>query len=224
MTVVPEAYFVTEVERQLAERRRRWRPLGWLLLASLVAGLLLAISAIALFTDNGTPRYADPVEHFKYSSIGSEPENGIPYRVWQALPGLFPTEFGKQRDYTAFGFLYETDATGARRDLPIGVSRRTVRGVDLVWLNCAVCHTGTYRSRPGEPVRIAPGMPSNNLDLGRFIKFILRPRPTTASRPIGCARRRGHRQTIRHRRESGLKYVAAAAARRLGPRRARSNC
>ncbi len=34
-------------------------------------------------------------------------------------------------------------------DLPIGVSRRVMSGVERVWLNCSVCHVGTYRL-PGD--------------------------------------------------------------------------
>ena len=51
--------------------------------------------------------------------------------------------------------------------------KRDYQGVDLVWFNCAVCHTGTYRtSENGARVTVA-GMPSNNLDLYRFIRFVL---------------------------------------------------
>ncbi|WP_448951296.1 c-type cytochrome [Labrys neptuniae] len=170
---MPEPYFVTEVERQLAERRRKWQPVRIVLIAVLIAILYLAVTAAALFTRNDTPRYGDVVEHFKYGSIGSEPESGIPYRVWQALPKLFPEAFEGRDDYSAFGFLYEKDALGRQRDLPIGVSRRTVRGVDMVWLNCAVCHTGTYRRSPDGPRVIVPAMPSNNLQFERFVRVVL---------------------------------------------------
>src|SRR5215471_8084446 len=43
--------------------------------------------------------------------------------------------------YRRFGLLYENEQS----ELPIGMSRRIVTGVDRVWLNCAVCHVGTYR-------------------------------------------------------------------------------
>src|SRR5262249_36473461 len=47
-----------------------------------------------------------------------------------------------------------------------------------VWFNCATCHTGTVTTAdPNDPQRtvrhIVPGMPSNNLDLYRFIRFLL---------------------------------------------------
>jgi mono/diheme cytochrome c family protein len=124
------------------------------------------------FTRSGTPEFASEVEHFKYGSIGSEPASGLPYYVWQALPALFPEVFNGH-DYSVFGFLYETDADGHKRDLPIGISRREVNGVELAWMNCAVCHTGTVRENAQQAPRVIAGMPSNNLDLHRFVKFIL---------------------------------------------------
>jgi hypothetical protein len=127
---------------------------------------------------NRTPHYADIVEEFKYGSIGAEQNSGIPYRIWRALPGLFPDAFEGRKDYASFGFLYENDAGGQPRDLPIGIARRVYRGVEVVWFNCATCHTGSVsRVDSGEPqhtVRVTvPGMPSNNLNLYRFIRFLL---------------------------------------------------
>jgi mono/diheme cytochrome c family protein len=170
---MPEAYFVTEVERQLAERRKKWHLLRIILIALAVAIAYLALTGLVMFTRNGTPRYGNIVQHFKYGSIGSETNSGIPYRVWMAMPKLFPEAFGNRDDYSTFGFLYEKDARGRQRDLPIGVSRRTVHGVDLVWLNCAVCHTGTYRLKDGDPHTIVPAMPSNNLKFETFVRFVL---------------------------------------------------
>ncbi|MGS4768172.1 hypothetical protein ACLGJF_19595, partial [Acinetobacter baumannii] len=33
--------------------------------------------------------YKDDLDHFKYGSLGSEHEFGIPYWIWRALPELF---------------------------------------------------------------------------------------------------------------------------------------
>ena len=108
-----------------------------------------------------------------YGSIGAETESGLPYAVWKALPTLYPAEFEGRNDYSAFGFLYEKGADGKQKDLPIGISRRTVHGIDVVWFNCATCHVGTWRETPDAPPHVVPGMPSNNLDLYRFIRFVL---------------------------------------------------
>ena len=84
-------------------------------------------------------------QHFMYGSIGAEPHSGLPYWLWKTLPSLYPAEFAGRNDYSAFGFLYEKDADGKQRDLPIGISRRQVQGVDVVWFNCGTCHVGTWR-------------------------------------------------------------------------------
>ncbi len=168
--------FVTAVQRHSA--RSRWRRTAILIVVAIIfligfVALILGGVALARFSDSSTPHYENIVEHFKYGSIGSEPESGLPYWLWQALPKLYPEEFKGRDDYKAFGFLYEEDEDGSQRDLPIGVSQRRVSGVDLVWLNCAVCHTGTVRMTEDEAPTIIPAMPSNNLDLMRFIEVVL---------------------------------------------------
>jgi mono/diheme cytochrome c family protein len=162
----------------LARRRRLLLPFGLLLVVALLVGLAALVGGGLLYRKYGrdvteSPRIADAAEHFKYGSIGSEVSSGIPYWSWQAMPRLFPDEFRGRRDYAAFGFLYERDARGRQRDLPIGVSRRRYRGVDMVWFNCAVCHTGTWRPDAASRPRIVAGMPSNNLDFGGFVGFLL---------------------------------------------------
>ena len=61
--------------------------------------------------------------------------------------------------------------TDPRYALPVGMSMRNVRGIDLVYLNCAVCHTGTVRDAPGATPRVVAGMPANTFDLGAFTQF-----------------------------------------------------
>jgi len=174
---------VTAVENAL---HRRWRLLlpVYVILAIIaligIIGTILGVVLLWQLAQNRTPYYADIVEDFKYGSIGAEPHSGIPYRIWRALPALFPEHFGGLQDYSAFGFLYENDANGRQRDLPIGISRRTYRNVDVVWFNCATCHTGTVTATMRDADaqlstgrHIIPGMPSNNLNLERFIRFLL---------------------------------------------------
>jgi hypothetical protein len=174
---------VTAVQEAL---HRRWRLLipVYILLAIIVligiVGAILALILLWQLAQNRTPHYADIIEEFKYGSIGTEPHSGIPYRIWRALPTLFPEDFAGRQDYSAFGFVYESDADGRQRELPIGISRRTYRDVDIVWFNCATCHTGTVSATMTDPNgrqrtgrHIIPGMPSNNLYLERFIRFLL---------------------------------------------------
>jgi mono/diheme cytochrome c family protein len=165
-------------------RSWRWQAPLYVLAAVVVllgiVGLIFALIMLWQILQNRTPHYADISDHFKYGSIGAEPNSGIPYRIWRALPTLFPESFQNRDDYSAFGFLYENDAQGRRLDLPIGIARREHRGVEIVWFNCATCHTGTVtatlrdengRERTGRHVVL--GMPSNNLALQDFIRFLL---------------------------------------------------
>ncbi|MEO0989974.1 MAG: c-type cytochrome [Pseudomonadota bacterium] len=161
--------YPTAVEAELARQRRTFW--GWvrrILGLGLLFALILAVLVLIRIAGAGTPGYKDVSDHFKYGSIGSETASGIPERVWLALPHLFPEYFGGRTDYAAFGFLYDDD-----RELPIGISQRTRLGVDLVWFNCALCHAGTYRADADADPVIVLGMPSNNMDLGRFINTIL---------------------------------------------------
>ncbi len=162
---------VTAVEEALSTRRRWTRPLvllGLLCFLLGAAALIAALLAWAVASRERTPHHADAVEHFLYGSIGSEPESGLPADLWRLLPHLMPEAFDNRGDWSAFGFLYEDG-----RDLPIGVSTRRVSGVELAWLNCAVCHTGTWRADEGADPVIVAGMPSNNLDFGGFIRVLL---------------------------------------------------
>ena len=167
---------VTYVETESRRRRRLLLPVAIVLVLLALIGLVavvLGIVAAMRFAVNRTEVFPNIVGHFEHGSIGADEGSGMPFWVWKALPRLFPAEFDGRLDYRAFGFLYNTDAHGRQEDLPIGISKRDFRGVDLVWFNCAVCHTGTYRTSEGAARVMVPGMPSNNLNLYGFIRFIL---------------------------------------------------
>ncbi|HEX5110776.1 MAG TPA: hypothetical protein VFV95_20135 [Vicinamibacterales bacterium] len=151
------------------------RILRWSLLSlGLAAGLLVLWFLAAIFADQAV-EYDDVVEHFKHGSIGSEPGESLlrpvggvlpPYWVFKALPSICRDKL--PGGYASLGLIEEQG-----HDLPIGVSRRRRLGVDQVGLNCAVCHTGTLRDSPSAPRRIVVGMPAHQLDLQRFVEFIL---------------------------------------------------
>src|SRR5919109_1335364 len=52
---------------------------------SLFAGAVL----FGRFGADSPVAYRDDLDHFKYGSLGSEHEFGIPYWIWRALPELF---------------------------------------------------------------------------------------------------------------------------------------
>lgn len=155
----------TSVQRELTRKRKRRRRylIGFLVLAAL-------IYFISFFVQRPLSFETD-IDHFKHGSIGSETRSGLPRDFWLALPHLYPEEFDRYENFGAFGFLYDSEDEDDQ--LPIGISERRVSGVDIVWLNCAACHTGSYKEHPkGAEVNVA-GMPANMLELSRFTKFIL---------------------------------------------------
>ncbi|SHH72025.1 c-type cytochrome [Bradyrhizobium erythrophlei] len=151
----------TPVERVLARYR-------WIRFLVVLLLLLLAVYYLA-FVNQYVVAYKSPEDHFKYGSIGSEPNNGLPILVFKALGVMYRDELGPT-GYRRFGLLYETEQS----ELPIGMSRRIVAGVERVWLNCAVCHVGTYRIHPTDKPTLVYGAPSNNLRLYDLLKFFLK--------------------------------------------------
>jgi hypothetical protein len=152
---------LTPVERALRTRRR----IRYLLVAVAVVALLYYL----IFEQSYVIAYSDEAQHFTHGSIGSETANGLPYWIFKALPELYKDELGSE-GYARFGFLYVKEDD----DLPIGFSRRVVQGIERVWLNCAVCHVGTYRETSDSPLQLILGAPANNLRLYDFIQFLRR--------------------------------------------------
>ena len=151
-----------------------WVPARWRLPLALALGIGAATALYfvgRLYRDEPV-RYASPEEHFKYGSTGGERLSGFPYWIWQVLPALFPEylpggKYLPETPYAPMGFIYETG-----KALPIGVSQRNVQGMDRVFLNCAVCHVGTWRAKPGDPPAIVLGMGANTVDLQQFERFL----------------------------------------------------
>ena len=151
----------TPVERVMT--RKRWIRCLVLLLVVLAAAYYL------IFVNQYVVAYKDDVQHFKYGSIGSETANGFPILVFKALPVMFRDRLGPT-GYRRFGMLYETEQS----ELPVGMSRRIVTGVERVWLNCAVCHVGTYRISLNDKPAYIYGAPANNLRLFDLIRFFVK--------------------------------------------------
>ena len=138
----------------------------WIVLTSMVVVVIVGMYLGWRFMVDSPVRYSNIEEHFKYGSTGGERQAGIPFWIWKALPVLCADKLPGE-GYASLGFLYEDD-----RPLPIGVSQRKVMGLNRVFLNCAVCHTGTVRDTPGSSPRVHLGMPANNIDLMNFEKFM----------------------------------------------------
>jgi hypothetical protein len=152
--------------------RRRWIRIACFSILGVVVvfGVYLAIR----LTRDRPVEYADDVRHFEYGSTGGEKMNGIPYWFWVAMPEIFSDRLPDKRPgrgYSSFGLIYEK-GKDPRYDLPIGTSMRNWRGIDVVYLNCASCHTGTVRDAPGADPHVVPGMPAHTFDLGAFGHFL----------------------------------------------------
>jgi mono/diheme cytochrome c family protein len=119
----------------------------------------------AALTVRGTAQPAADVEHFKYGSVGIESEEGIPYWIWQVLPRMFPDKL--PGGYASLGFQWEPG-----RELPIGFSKKDVFGSARVAVNCAFCHTATYRTAPDARRIIVPGGATTLLNAQAFSRFL----------------------------------------------------
>lgn len=113
------------------------------------------------------PDPVDPAEHFKYGSVGIEAEEGLPYWIWQVLPQMFPEKLPGPGGYASFGIVWEPG-----RELPVGFSRKDVLGSARVAVNCAFCHTATYRTAPDADRRIVPGGAAGMLRPQAYSRFL----------------------------------------------------
>jgi hypothetical protein len=130
--------------------------------------LLLAIYFGCRFTRDLAVDYPSDEDHFKYGSTGGERASGIPYAIWKVLPHLCRQHLPGP-GYESLGFIFEPG-----HDLPVGVSKRNVQGIDRVFVNCSVCHAGTVRDTPSSPHRVYAGMPANTFDIEAFERFLFR--------------------------------------------------
>jgi hypothetical protein len=155
----------------LSRRRKLWRTL-------LVLGLILILAGIVYwrFVPEITRDYTDIGEHFKYGSIGTEMSNGVPYWIWKVLPEMFSEYLldGGKEGYASLGFIIEKDASGKPCDTPVGFAIRRIEGVDRVSINCAACHSSTYRETPKSDPTLVLGMPAHRLNLLGYFDFLFR--------------------------------------------------
>ena len=119
-------------------RKRRYGYLFKLFFVFFIMGVYLFWN----FLPETPDRYIDVEQHYKYGSIGSDNvERGLPFWVWYVLPEMFPEYLpdSNRKGYESFGFIREESS-----DRYVGFSKRRVSGIDLIGLNCAVCHASTW--------------------------------------------------------------------------------
>ena len=189
---VPREVPITEVQRRQA-RMLGWRASArfWIFVVSLLLGgaflLLAAYMAVRVVLYQGGRGHPEIEAHFKHGSIGAELASGMPYRLLKVLPKVFPEHFAPEGDWSRFGLIMEDARTEKgdprydiyRRDeivtaygnsrvskgLPIGFATGWRAGIEVAWLNCAICHTGVVEVPGGRRPRIVPGMPANTIEL-----------------------------------------------------------
>jgi len=141
----------------------RWRHI---LVVVLIVGLALGVFGWYKLFRRVPTVYADPVEHFKYGSIGVEVPAGIPYWIWVVLPRVFADKLPGPGGYVALGASWEMG-----KEMPIGFTKETV-GILRVGVNCAGCHTTSVRAAPNEAPRLYLGGPSSRFLAQGYVRFL----------------------------------------------------
>jgi hypothetical protein len=156
-------------QSQLASPTERiLKRIGWITVVLLVLGLAGGALLLGRFGADTPVAYQDDLEHFKYGSLGSEHEFGVPYWIWRALPELFQDKLPQPgRGWESVGFVFEKG-----KHLPVGMSQRRYLGFDVVWLNCAFCHAGTVRESAESEPTVYSAMPANTFDFRAFMRFL----------------------------------------------------
>ena len=148
-----------------ADRRLR-RRIIWLLL--LVLGIVGgAVAYVKFFREPPAPYFASDEDHFLFGSVGTEGEQGIPYWIWLVLPRIFPEYLPGPGGYASTGILSKEG-----HEMPIGLSKVTI-GFERVAINCAMCHTASYRLRPDDPQTIVAAAPSHQTAPQQYLRFLI---------------------------------------------------
>jgi len=143
--------------------RRKQIVLLILVLLAVVGGLF---AYNRFFREEPAPFFATDEEHFLYGSVGTEAEQGVPYWIWLVLPRIFPEYLPGPGGYASIGILSRDG-----HEMPIGLSKVTV-GFPRVGINCAVCHTASFRAKPDDVPTIYPAAPSHQTGEQEYLRFL----------------------------------------------------
>ncbi len=138
----------------------------------LLIALIVVIAGGAWFTyveffrEAPAPYFASDEDHFLFGSIGTEAEQGVPYWIWLVLPRVFPDHLPRPGGYAALGMPGKDG-----QEMPVGFSKVTV-GFPRVGINCAMCHTATFRTRPDAVPTIVPAGPSHQTGEQEYLRFL----------------------------------------------------
>jgi hypothetical protein len=136
--------------------------------AALVLVLIFGVIGYRqFFHEDPPPYFASDEEHFLYGSIGTESTSGVPYWLWIVLPRVFPDKLPAPGGYASIGMVFEEG-----KELPVGFSKQTI-GFDRVSINCAFCHSATYRKSPQEKPTIIAGGPGSTQTPQAYLRFLI---------------------------------------------------
>ncbi|MGC4081504.1 MAG: hypothetical protein QM736_05145 [Vicinamibacterales bacterium] len=132
----------------------------------LVAGGLLVYNRF--FREEPAPFFASDEEHFLYGSVGTEAEQGVPYWIWLVLPRIFPEHLPAPGGYASIGVVGRDG-----HEMPIGLSKVTV-GFPRVGINCAMCHTASFRAKPDDIPTLYPAAASHQTGEQEYLRFLIK--------------------------------------------------
>ena len=110
--------------------------------------------------------YANIEDQFKYGSIGTEASSGIPYWIVMVLPRMFPEYLPGPGGYSSIGLAWEEG-----HELPVGMTKMTI-GFERIGINCAFCHTATWRATPEDKPHIVIAAPGHQMDGQKYLWFL----------------------------------------------------
>jgi len=148
---------------------------------AVIVALLIAGGIVYTVQQDRPKRYDVDAEHYKYGSIGTESGVSLFSPVGGRLPPewifrVLPQVCKFMPSYEQLGLIYEMEPDGEkgpkRKGLPVGISQRRRLGSDLIGVNCAFCHAGTYRTAPDSPAVVVPGMPPQQTDVQQLFRSI----------------------------------------------------
>jgi hypothetical protein len=156
-------------------RHSRWHPRNWsprfrkgALLAVVVMGAIIGgVVYVNFFRELPAPYFASDEDHFLFGSTGTEADQGVPYWIWLVLPRIFPEHLPRPGGYAALGLIGKDG-----HEMPVGLSKVTV-GFPRVGINCAICHTGRWREKPGDPPTIVPAAPAHQTGEQEYLRFLI---------------------------------------------------
>jgi hypothetical protein len=143
--------------------RTKWTIAALLAVLALAGGLF---TYVKFFREEPPPYFASDEEHFLFGSIGTEAQQGIPFWIWLVLPRIFPEYLPGPGGYASLGILGKDG-----HEMPIGFSKVTI-GFPRVGINCAMCHTASFRARPGDPQTIVAAAPSHETGEQEYLRFL----------------------------------------------------